>query len=99
MASCGLLEGDACTSELLISVDPTSANIETGEAFTPRVDLSTCSGREAVSDQITWSVASEEVLEVDRITGRAVGRAPGTTELYATGDTHGRLATIPVVVR
>lgn len=98
--SIGSILGFACTSELRIDLQPRGEQqIDVGSGFTPSVELSSCGGREQLSDTFSWSAQDTAIARVDPSTGRVTGRSPGSTLVEVQGRRYGRLATIPVIVR
>ena len=92
--------GTACTDELRVDLQPAGEQqIAVGGGFSPRITLSTCGGRERLSDTFTWSARDTVVARVDPGTGRVTGRSPGSTAVDVRGTRYGAVGTIPVVVR
>lgn len=89
----------ACTRELRIALAPRDTTIAVGESFLATVALSSCGGREHVTDTFTWTTRDPAVAEVDPTTGRVTGRAPGTTAVEVSGAHYGRLGALGVTVR
>ena len=96
----GSLIGSACTDELRVDLQPRGEQqITVGGGFTPSVALSTCGGRERLSDAFIWSARDTVLVRVDPATGRVTGRAPGSTAVDVRGTRYGAVGTIPVIVR
>jgi hypothetical protein len=92
--------GTACTDELRTDLQPRGTQqIAVGTGFTATITLSTCGGRERLSDTFTWSARDTLVVRVDATTGRVTGRAPGSTAVDVRGTRYGAVGTIPVTVR
>lgn len=66
-----------CTLELQVSVTPTAQTLQVGESFTPVAKIPSCGGRLQVSDTLRWSALDPAIVQVDSVTGRTTGRAPG----------------------
>ena len=88
----------ACTRELLVSLVPADTTIVVGESFTASVALSSCGGRQHLSDTFVWEARDSTVVSVNSATGRITGRSPGETWVYATGDSYGTVGGSYVVV-
>ena len=88
-----------CTRELGVRFTPGDTTIAVGQAFTAAVHLSSCGGREQLSDVVTWSAQDTTVVSVDPTAGLVTGRALGETRLQATGATYGLVGGPRVVVR
>jgi len=96
----GSVLGTACTDELRTDLQPRGEQqIAVGTGFTATVALSTCGGRERLSDTFTWAARDTLVVRVDVATGRVTGRAPGSTAVDVRGARYGPVGTIPVTVR
>lgn len=89
----------ACTQELGIHYTPAETTLVVGQTFTPSVALSSCGGRERLTDVFDWQVEDEAVASVDRASGRVTARAPGETAVVATGAHYGRLGGVRLVVK
>jgi hypothetical protein len=100
LGACGDPTSD-CTSELGIDVRPTGEQQVAVDAnFTGSVTLSSCGGRQRLSDTFAWSGRDTLVVRVEAATGRVTGRSPGSTFVDVRGTRYGFvLGTIPVVVR
>ena len=68
-----------CTLELQASVTPTQQTLRVGESFTPVAKLLSCGGRLQLTDTLRWSASDAAIVQVDSVTGRTTGRAPGQT--------------------
>lgn len=89
----------ACTRELRVHLTPADTTIKVAETFTAAVALSSCGGREQLTDTFTWRAKDPDVVTVDLTTGRVTGRAPGETRLEITGRRYGLVGGPRVVVR
>jgi hypothetical protein len=100
LVACDGLTGADCTLELGIDLRPRGEQqLAVGASFTGSVALSSCGGRERLSDTFAWSGRDTLVVRVEAATGRVTGRAPGSTFVDVRGTRYGPLGTIPVVVR
>ena len=101
LAGCdGSLTGYNCTDELRSELQPRGEQqIAVGTSFTASIALSTCGGRERLSDAFTWSARDTLVVRVEPATGRVTGRSPGSTMVDVRGTRYGAVGTIPVIVR
>ena len=88
-----------CTDELRVAWSPGDTTLLIGQSFVPSVTISTCGGRQQLSDVLTWGTSDSSVLRFERTTGRAIGRAAGTASLFVSGERYGSLAEIAVTVR
>lgn len=88
-----------CTTELRLTYSTRDTTIAVGEAFRPSLELFTCGGHVRIPEALTWRARDPRVIEVDSITGRTVGRAPGETWLDVSGTRYRSLEGIRVVVR
>jgi hypothetical protein len=88
-----------CTRELRATLSPRDTAIAIAESFTPTVALSSCGGRERLTDTVSWTALDPAVITVDPATGRVTGRTPGATSLDVFGARYGRLGSISVRVR
>lgn len=96
----GSVLGTTCTDELRTDLQPRGEQqITVGTGFTATIALSTCGGRERLSDTFTWAARDTLVVRVDPATGRVTGRAPGSTSVDVRGARYGAVGTIPVTVR
>ena len=93
------LDETDCTRELRVALSPRDTAIVVGESFTPRLALSSCGGREQLTDSSTWAAGDPAVVSVEAATGRITGLTPGATAVEVAGDRYGRLGTVHVVVR
>ena len=92
------LPGEACTLELRVDLRPPEQTIAVGQAFTATVELSSCGGRERLTDRFTWQARDPAVVDVDAATGRITGRAPGETLVEVVGRKYGRVGAVRVTV-
>lgn len=88
----------ACTRELLVSQVPADTTIVVGESFTASVALSSCGGRQHLSDTFVWEARDSTVVSVNSTTGRITGRSAGETWVDASGDSYGTVSGSHVVV-
>jgi hypothetical protein len=88
-----------CTAELRTRVTPRDTTLRVGEAFTPRVELSTCGGHVRLTDTLTWRARDPALLRVDPTTGRTEARAAGESWVDVEGRRYRRLEGIRVIVR
>lgn len=88
----------ACTLELRQQFDPPARTLSVGESFRPSVSYSTCGGRVAVTDSVTWSPLDTAVTSVDSTGLIVTGRSPGSTIVRAVGKRLGATGGIPVTV-
>ena len=88
-----------CTLELHYDVTPPSADIVVGGAFTGTMRLSSCGGREHLTDVFAWRSISPQIASVDSLTGRVVGQAPGQAIVTVHARYYGVDGWIPVTVR
>ena len=99
VASCDLVgPGRACTRELRVELRPPEQTITVGQTFTATVDLSSCGGRERLSDSFAWEAQEPAIVEVDAATGRITGKAPGETMVEVSGRKYGRVGAVRVTV-
>jgi hypothetical protein len=99
-AACDLLTGDACTRELRVTVEPASViALQIGQVVSPDITLSSCGGRETLSDTFTWMSSDTTVARVNVATGTITGVAPGMAQVQAAGARYGNVALISVTVQ
>jgi len=99
VASCDPLSpGQVCTRELRVDLRPPEQTITVGETFTATVELSSCGGRERLSDSFTWQAQDPAIAEVDAAAGRITGKAPGETLVEVSGRKYGRVGAVRVTV-
>ena len=98
LAACSETSPTACTSELRVSLAPVDTAIVVGQSFTASVALSSCGGRQHLSDSVVWRADDTLVVVVNSTVGRVTGRAPGQTLVEATGHTYQWLGAIRVLV-
>lgn len=99
MASCDLVgPGRACTRELRVDLRPPEQTITVGQTFTATVELSSCGGRERLSDSFTWQAQDPAIVEVDAAAGRITGKAAGETVVEVSGRKYGRVGVVRVTV-
>jgi Bacterial Ig-like domain (group 2) len=98
-ASCDLLSpGRVCTLELRVDLRPPEQTITVGQTFTATVELSSCGGRERLSDSFAWQAQDPAIVEVDAAAGRITGKAPGETLVEVSGRKYGRVGVVRVTV-
>jgi hypothetical protein len=90
--------GKNCTLELRAQYSPADTTIEIGDSFQASVELLTCGGSERLADVFTWQSNDPSIAVVDQQTGRVVGKAPGVTQVAATGRKYGAVGGIAVSV-
>lgn len=98
LVACDDSLGGFCTAELRVHLVPADTTIAVSQAFTASVALSTCGGRQQLSDTFTWRSQDVAVVSVDSTTGRVTGRGPGETWVQATGQRYGLVDGPRVVV-
>lgn len=100
LSACNHPTGD-CTLELGIDLRPQGEQLlVVGASFTGAVTLTSCGGRQRVSDTFLWSSRDSLVVRVDAGTGRVTGRSPGSTFVDVRGTRYSfTLGSIPVIVR
>ena len=89
----------ACTRELRVYLAPADTTITVGQSFAAAVELSSCGGRETLSDDFTWESQDTTVAVVGAATGRVTGVGPGQADVVVTGERYGQLGGIRVVVQ
>jgi hypothetical protein len=90
--------GSVCTRELRVDLRPVEQTITVGHAFTATVELSSCGGRERLSDSFTWQAQDPAVVSVDAAAGRITGKAAGETLVEVSGQKYGRVGAVRVIV-
>ena len=98
-ASCSGEPLTVCTSELRIAYSPFDTAITIGGQFTQRVSLSSCGGREHLTDVISWSSADSTIARINSVTGLVTGVEPGSTLLSPVGQLYHGLGSVRVTVR
>ena len=88
----------ACPRDLLVDAIPADTTITVGASFTASVVLSSCRGRQLLSDTFVWHARDSAVVSVDSVTGRITGRSAGETWVDATGQKYGTVGGPRVVV-
>ncbi len=96
-ASCDVVS-PVCTRELQVDLRPVEQTITVGQTFTPSVELSSCGGKERVTDSFTLQAQDPAIVEVDDATGRITGKAPGETLVEVSGRKYGRIGAVRVIV-
>ena len=100
LVACDSFTGADCTSELGMNVRPQGEQqLAVGESFTGSISLSTCSGRQRLTDTFVWSGRDTIVVRVEATTNRVTGRSPGSTFVDVRATRYRAIYTIPVVVR
>ncbi len=99
LAACAALPTEACTDELRIQLGPRDTTVPVGASYQARIGLSSCGGREHLSDSFAWTAADPAVVRVDASTGRVTALASGETHVDVSGQRYGRLGSIRVTVR
>ena len=98
-AACDLVSpGEACTRELRVDLPPVEQTVPVGQTFTATVQLSSCGGRERLTDSFTWQAQEPTIVEVDATTGRITGKAAGATLVEVSGRHYGRVGGVRVTV-
>ena len=98
-ASCDLLSPRrVCTQELRVDLRPPEQTITVGQTFTATVELSSCGGRERLSDSFAWQAQDPAMVEVDAAAGQITGKAPGETLVEVSGRKYGRVGAVRVTV-
>ena len=87
-----------CTAELRVRTTPTSIQLSVGETVTVSVALSTCGGKQKLSDTFVWSADDTAIVRVDSSLARVTARQAGSTIVVGTGRVYGRVAYIPAAV-
>ena len=87
-----------CTRELRTTITPASAILRVGESVTPSFELSTCGGRQQLTDVFRWRSLDSLVVRVDSLSGRATAVAPGRTYVVVSGAFYGLLANMLIDV-
>jgi uncharacterized protein YjdB len=90
--------GRACTRELSVRVAPEAQTLRVGESFTPTIALTSCGGRERLSDTIAWRTADAAIASVQAATGRVTAVAPGETTITGRAQEYGVDAPVRVTV-
>lgn len=70
-----------CTLELGMQLTPSAATIAVGESITPKLELTSCSGRKRWTPTVVWRTTDTAVVTVDSISGRTIGRASGMAQV------------------
>lgn len=100
LVACDRPTAAECTRELRVDLRPQAEQqLAVGASFTASVGLSSCGGRERVTDTFAWSARDPLVVEVEAATGRVTSRSRGTTVVEVRGARYGPVGAIPVVVR
>lgn len=90
----------SCTTEIRISLNPTSFSLSVGERFTPSMSLSSCGGQLPVSTTITWSASDPSVLSVNAATGETTAVKAGSAYVQGAAENpRGVVGSIPITVR
>lgn len=87
-----------CTLELGVDLNPSETTIRVGDAFVPTIQLWSCGRHVLIDETFTWRTAHPQVVNVDSLTGRTTGRAPGFAAVYPVGRTYRSLSPILVTV-
>ncbi len=104
VASAGLLGSDStevlvrCTLELGGDLVPSAPTIRVGESFVPTIQRWTCRRRVLIDESFTWRTPNPDIVDVDSLTGRTMGRAPGVAAVYPVGRRYQTLGPIIVTV-
>ena len=99
VSSCSADGPTSCTRELRLTYSPHDTAIAVGDRFTASVALSSCGGRERLSDTITFQSSDTTVAGVGTQTGTIVGMRPGTASITASAAYYGVDIRIPVRVQ
>lgn len=96
--SCSQVE-QVCTDELTVRWSPHDTTVSVGQSFVPSVRLTTCGGRQELTDTFTWNSSDPLILEVEPATGRATAKNAGSAVMSVTGEKYGLLIGVSVTVR
>ena len=93
-----LLDPTSCTQELRVQVTPRDTTVSVGNTFTPSVTLSSCGGKERLSDSFTYETTNPAAATVHPNTGRVTATGAGQADIRITGQRYGQVAQIRVTV-
>jgi len=97
LAALGCRDPFACTRELRFDVTPRATSIAVGQSFVGSMSLSSCGGREKLTDTFIWRSDSPQVASVDA-TGRVRGLATGAATVTVESVGYGATGSIQVTV-
>jgi hypothetical protein len=89
---------DACTTELRTEVQPRDIRLNVSESVQASVELSTCGGKQKLSDIFTWASQNERVATVEASTGLVTALSVGETVIKVTGKDYGDIGAINVSI-
>jgi Big-like domain-containing protein len=98
VAGCNSPFGSVCTNELRVVLDPGSRTLSVGESFTPTVALSSCGGKEKLSDTFTWASRDADIADVVAQSGLVTAKAAGSTRVDVTGAEYGPVGSVELTV-
>lgn len=77
-----LVEGD-CPADIGWEVRPSERTLRVGESFTAEAFVVTCGGRDRKRAAVVWRSSAASVAQVDSLSGRVTGVAPGSVRVEA----------------
>jgi hypothetical protein len=89
---------DVCTTELRIDVQPRDIRLNVSESVQASVELSTCGGKQKLSDIFTWASQNERIATVEASTGLVTALSVGETVIKVTGQVYGDIGAINVSI-
>ena len=98
LAACDITDANInCTSELGVHVTPVSdTTIAVGDDFPVTVQLTSCGGRQQLSDAYSLKADDTSVVTVSGMTVSAA--SAGTTRVWIDGERYGRFWQLEVTV-
>ena len=84
LSSCNLtLPGTDCPADIGWEVRPSERTIRVGQSFTAEAFVITCGGRDKKRTAVMWRSSDPGVAQVDSLSGRVTGVAPGSVQVEA----------------
>ena len=90
LASCRSILGMGdCTDDLITRVDPRERSVRVGAGYAATASAWSCGGTRRLADEWRYYAVDTTVVRVDSLSGQVTGRAAGSTEIRARGQTYG----------
>lgn len=100
VGGCDLILPADCPTDIGWEVRPQQRTVRVGESFTAEAFVLRCGGRDRERARVVWRSADPMVAQVDSVSGRVSGVAPGNTQVEARdpGGAPASWSPVPVTV-
>lgn len=83
LSGCDLPLPVDCPADIGWEVSPQQRTVQVGQSFTAEAFVLSCGGRDRERASVVWRSSDPMVAQVDSVSGRVSGVAPGSTQVEA----------------